>query len=90
MGTARERMDINDKHREMQTPCVGCFYQRPLNGNGECGDLACFACDYLLLTGRRRPCKPGKDCTVRDEREKGRELRIDTMPMILGTKVTEG
>lgn len=87
---AVEKMELNEKHRKMQEPCVGCFYQRSLNGNGEYGDLAYCTCDYLLLTGRRRPCPPEKDCTVRDEREKGREFRIDTMPMILGTKVTEG
>lgn len=26
-------------------------------------------CDYIGKTGHRRPCKPGKDCTVFERRE---------------------
>lgn len=37
--------------------CKGCAYAAFVGGM--------WCCDYLLLTGRRRPCPPGKDCTVR-------------------------
>ncbi|MCD7755514.1 MAG: hypothetical protein LUJ09_04175 [Firmicutes bacterium] len=39
-------------------PCSGCAYYY---GNSE-SDVCC---NYLLKTGKRRPCPPGKDCTVR-------------------------
>ena len=39
--------------------CKGCAYAVSLTGE--------WYCDYLLLTGRRRPCPPGKSCTVRKE-----------------------
>lgn len=37
--------------------CEGCFYAVLLSG--------AWCCDYLLMTGRRRPCPPGEGCTVR-------------------------
>lgn len=46
----------DDKH------CKNCFYYRYMyNGYKEMGR----ACHYLLITGKRRPCDPGKDCTVK-------------------------
>lgn len=38
--------------------CKGCFYW------GGHDESAC-CCNYLLITDKRRPCSPGKDCTVR-------------------------
>lgn len=39
--------------------CEGCFYAVLLSG--------AWCCDYLLMTGRRRPCPPGEGCTVREK-----------------------
>ncbi len=39
--------------------CKGCAYAVRLSGD--------WCCDYLNLTGRRRPCPPGEECTVRAE-----------------------
>lgn len=41
---------------EIDEHCVGCYYYR--------GEAALFCC-YLLVTDKKRPCPPGKDCTVR-------------------------
>lgn len=35
-------------------PCEGCRY------------ASGASCDYYLITGRRRPCPPGQDCTVKE------------------------
>lgn len=39
--------------------CKGCAYAAYLGGE--------WYCDYLSVTGHRRPCPPGKGCTVRKE-----------------------
>lgn len=39
--------------------CEGCVYAVLLSGM--------WCCDYLLMTGRRRPCPPEENCTVRKE-----------------------
>lgn len=39
--------------------CRGCIYSQYLNGNPTA------ACGYFLKTGHRRPCPPGKGCTVK-------------------------
>lgn len=39
--------------------CEGCAYAVLLSGM--------WCCDYLLMTGRRRPGPPGEDCTERKE-----------------------
>lgn len=38
--------------------CRGCKYLSSAGHNG--------CCDYFLMTGKRRPCQIGKDCTVRE------------------------
>lgn len=43
--------------------CEGCDYFF-----GSCVKT----CNYLFVTGHRRPCPPGKDCTVRKEKENGK------------------
>ena len=42
--------------------CKKCLYSCEVNV-GEEGEML-RACTYILFTGKRRPCKPGKDCTV--------------------------
>jgi hypothetical protein len=44
----------NDKH------CDNCFYYKMLSMNG-----VTRCCHYILITGHKRPCGPGKDCTVK-------------------------
>lgn len=39
--------------------CKGCAYAALLSGM--------WCCDYLSMTGHRRPCPPGEGCTVRKE-----------------------
>lgn len=39
-------------------PCQGCKYLGLVSGYG--------CCLYFLRTSVRRPCKPGKGCTVKD------------------------
>lgn len=39
--------------------CDDCFYRCKLNG-GSIG-----YCKYLFVTGQRRPCNPGEECTVK-------------------------
>lgn len=46
--------------------CRGCIYHGKVSGD--------TCCDYILVTQRRRPCKAGKDCTVR--RTKGEKPRV--------------
>lgn len=40
-------------------PCSGCRYLWRSKTGGP------PYCDYLRIMGHRRPCKPGKDCTVK-------------------------
>ena len=42
--------------------CKGCYYWGGLNGSCDC-------CNYIFVEGRKRPCPPGKGCTVRKEKE---------------------
>lgn len=39
-------------------PCEGCRYFF-----GHYQQNAC--CNYIFMVGHRRPCPPGKDCTVK-------------------------
>ena len=41
----------------MANNCATCSY------HGKCGGMIC--CNYLLMTGKRRPCPPGAGCTVK-------------------------
>lgn len=43
------------------TLCRSCVYRMALDSNGKTGS---YGCQYLLVTGEKRPCKPGKDCTA--------------------------
>jgi hypothetical protein len=44
----------NDKH------CDKCHYYRTI-----CSTNGDRACHYLLWTDKKRPCGPGKECTVK-------------------------
>lgn len=44
--------------------CMGCIYNQRFHG------LKAGMCAYYFETGRRRPCPPGKGCTVKSTAEK--------------------
>lgn len=48
--------------------CLNCIYY--LGSDGHRG-----FCNYYLKTDKRRPCDPGKGCTVRVLRKKNRRTR---------------
>lgn len=50
--------------------CWKCIYCMTLSG-------AYKTCDYYLITGKRRPCDPGKGCTVRELRNPKWSTRKD-------------
>lgn len=56
----------NDKH------CAGCVYYRCVySGPDRC-------CCYIFMTNQKRPCPPGKDCTVKvpyKEKKWSREVK---------------
>lgn len=43
-----------------QNPCEGCYFY-----GGKARAVKC--CNYYLITGKRRPCDVGDDCTVRKD-----------------------
>lgn len=54
-----ENQEIEGGSKELDTHdgCEGCAFAVLLSGE--------WYCDYLLMTGHRRPCPPGEGCTVR-------------------------
>lgn len=53
----KERRAVEKEDRRMERECKGCFYRK--------GPRQFRHCDYLSMTGKVRPCPPGKECTVR-------------------------
>ena len=49
--------------------CAGCIYM------GWAGWYGC--CNYLFMTDKRRPCPPGKNCTVKTTRKRGRKKKVE-------------
>ena len=43
--------------------CLGCIYMGWVGGWYGC-------CNYIFMEGKRRPCPPGKDCTVKTKKRK--------------------
>lgn len=50
--------------------CHDCFFY---GGQSE----PALTCNYLLMRGKRRPCPPGKGCTVKERRGKKRRTQKD-------------
>ena len=44
--------------------CTGCRFSVPVYIGD--GDELMNCCVYILRMGRRRPCRPGEACTVRE------------------------
>lgn len=59
-----DMLPLNAAQMRMQKNCQGCFYHSG------------WSCDYILLEKRRRPCRPGDDCTVRKKRGLSRSERL--------------
>lgn len=38
--------------------CRDCYYWTGMNSG-------CYCCNYIFYENRKRPCPPGKDCTVK-------------------------
>lgn len=47
--------------------CKGCKYIAKTGGM--------WGCDYIFEVGHSRPCDPGKGCTARETRKKGRKKK---------------
>lgn len=56
-------IDVNEKKRQMQAACRGCFYF-----GGE--NYMNATCNYLFIVGHSRGCPPGVGCIRRKEKEK--------------------
>lgn len=74
-------LPMNERQAIMQESCQGCFYFSGWN------------CDYILMEKKRRPCRPGDDCTVRKKRGTSREESLvvsrrkhNTLPAKLAPK----
>lgn len=52
----------------VKNPCDGCWYFRGAMDYDRC-------CCYYLITSIRRPCPPGKGCTVRVNMVKRKKKR---------------
>ena len=48
---------VNDRY------CKGCKYYRALTTGEQ------HYCNYIFAEDKKRPCDPGKDCTVRVEKQ---------------------
>lgn len=75
-----------DLHGDKPTgeACRGCAYSFEMAGS--CG------CQYILVTGRRRPCPAGEGCTERREtlqREELRRVAASQRPPIPGRPMSE-
>lgn len=54
--------------------CEGCIYSVVFGGlQGWPGMKRVQACEYILHAEERRPCPPGKGCTVKRTEQKGQE-----------------
>ena len=50
--------------------CKGCIYM------GIVGSYGC--CNYIFIKGESSPCLPGKNCTVKEARKRGRKKKGGT------------
>lgn len=49
--------------------CEGCIYHGYAGGDWRC-------CDYIFIEDKRRPCPPGKDCTVKTVKVKVQKKKV--------------
>ena len=58
-----------EKEQKFDEYCLKCIYYKGWSD-------AVLMCHYLLDTDIRRPCPPGKDCTVRVLRKRIRKKKV--------------
>lgn len=54
--------------RTYDRACKGCIYMGWIGGY-----LGC--CNYIFMAGKPRPCPPGKGCTVKETKKRGRKKK---------------
>ena len=54
--------------KENAMHCVGCIYSAKDSGSNVMGESV-PVCMYIVKTEHRRPCPPGKGCTVKKTEE---------------------
>lgn len=64
----KTKEEIQREWDAMTKACRGCAYFAPGR-----------YCDYLTMVGSRRPCKPGKACTVRKQIDRRKRVNYDKM-----------
>lgn len=60
-------MTMKRSSRVYDRACVGCIYHGWINGY-------LGFCNYILMTSKRRPCPPGKGCTVKQKKKKEKKV----------------
>ena len=62
---------VKQQMKQVRNPnakyCAGCEHWS--------SDDNCHCCNYIFNMGHRRPCPPGKDCTVRKNKRKRKETK---------------
>lgn len=58
------------REKVCDTYCLNCIFYIGTNNISRC-------CHYYLLTDKRRPCDPGKGCTVKIRRKSRLKTRKD-------------
>lgn len=57
-----------------ENPCKNCKYYYSIAQN----ERSNFGiCQYLLMTGKRRPCKGGENCTVKERKTRARRKHTE-------------
>ena len=83
METEKRLEKTAGRRRENGRECAGCRFAVPVYmGDGE--ELL-TACVYILRTGKKRPCPPGRECTVREPA--GGDGAADTQRRMIGLDV---
>ena len=57
---AKQIVKANQNNRRHDANCKDCKYSMIISWEG-----TFYACDYMGMTGKRRPCEPGDGCTVK-------------------------
>jgi hypothetical protein len=59
--------DMEKKTSYIDKYCADCKYYM-----GNCDNTLC--CNYIFIEDKRRPCDPGKGCTVKVKRKRRRKV----------------
>lgn len=81
MSTILRNKEARLQSRILMAPCEGCIHAvsvaKSKGLNGRTYELKC--CNYILDTGRKRPCPPGKDCTVKEIGDRKKMVPFDAI-----------